>query len=417
MPLFVYEGVDRSGKKVAGEVDAQSVQEATAKVRKLGYFPTNVRDKGTAQPAEGLAHIAPKKRGGFYIGGVSGKMLAQFTIQLSVLQDAGLPLLRSLKILANQLKPSRLKNIVEDVAGDVEGGSPFSEALAKHPSAFDRLYVNMVKAGEAGGVLDTVLQRLATFMAKAQALKRKIIGAMTYPAVVITVAVLILTVIMTKVVPQFAKIFEEMQTGKGLPYLTQVLIDISTAIATWWYLIPGIPLAIYFIIVAVGKNPQGRMFIDRIKLHLPLVGIIIRKAAIARFCRTLGTLLASGVPILEALTIVRNAIGNEVIANAVQKVHDSIREGESIVGPLAQSGVFDQMVINMIEVGEESGEVDKMLAKIADNYEADVDVLVSSLSSILEPLIIVILGIGVGFIVIALFYPLIDLMKELGQGK
>lgn len=414
MPLFVYEGVDRMGKKVKGDVDAGSVQEATNKVRKLGYFPTSVTDKASAPSQAAATGAAQEKKKGFYIGGVPKKQLTQFTVQLHTLQDAGLPILRSLKILANQMRKSLLKEIVENVAEDVETGSSLSEAISRHPKAFDRLYVNMVKAGEAGGVMDTVLMRLATFMEKSQALKRKVIGALTYPAVVVTVAILILTVIMTKVVPQFKAIFMEM-SGKGLPAITQLLVDISSIMVSIWFLMPAIPIAIYLIIVGLNQTPKGRLFIDRIKLRLPLVGIIIRKSAVARFCRTLGTLLASGVSILEALIIVRNAVANEEISAAVQHVHDSIREGESIVGPLSQSKVFDQMVINMIEVGEESGELDKMLMKIADNYEAEVDTLVGSLTSILEPVIILFLGIAVGFIVIALFYPLIDMMKELGK--
>ena len=414
MPKYIYEAADRTGKKVKGEIDAESSQDATNKIRGMGYFPSGIKEKTSGAPAQS-ATTRPKKR--FYIGGVSQKMLTQFTVQLATLQDAGLPLLRSLKILANQFKPSKLKDIITEVAVDVETGNSFSESLAKHPNAFDKLYVNMVKAGEAGGVLDTVLVRLATFMEKAQALKRKIIGAVTYPTVVVIIAILVLTVIMTKVVPQFKKIFEEMDVGGGLPYQTQLLMDISTNLVNWWFMLPVIPVALYFAFKATGRNPQGKILLDRIKLRLPLFGIIFRKAATARFSRTFGTLLSSGVPILEALTIVRNTVGNEVIANAVQHVHDSIREGESIIGPLTESKAFDSMVLNMIEVGEESGEMDKMLHKIADSYETEVDALVSSLTSIIEPVIIVGLGIAVGFIVFALFSPLVTLMRTLGGAK
>lgn len=416
MPIFSYVGVDQSGKKITGEVEAASTQEATNKIRKMGYFPSGIKEKAGLQTGPDAAGtVMPKK--GFYIGGVNQKQLTQFTVQLATLQDAGLPLLRSLKILAAQLKPSKLKDIITDVYSDVEAGNSFSESLAKHPSTFDRLYVNMVKAGEAGGVLDTVLIRLATFMEKAQALKRKVIGAMTYPAVVIIIAVLILTVIMTKVVPQFKKIFEEMELGRGLPAQTELLMSISDTLIAYWYLIPIIPLGIYFGSLAISRSTKGKIFIDRMKLRLPLIGIIFRKAAIARFSRTFGTLLNSGVPILEALNIVKNTVGNEVVANAIEHVHDSIREGESIVGPLSESRVFDMMVINMIEVGEESGELDKMLHKIADNYETEVDALVSSLTTIIEPAIIVFLGVAVGFIVISLFSPLVVLMQSLAGGK
>lgn len=422
MATFTYEAVDRTGRKTRSEIEAVSTQEATDKLRKMGYFPTNIKEKpGSANPnaaAPGVteAGAIPKKKRGINLlifGGVSQKLLSQFTHQLSILQDAGLPLLRSLKILAHQLKPCLLKSIIEEVSNDVEAGTPLSEAMAKHPKAFNKLYVNMVKAGEAGGVLDTILRRLAMFLEKAQALKRKVIGALTYPAVVVVVAVLILTVIMIKVVPEFEKIFQEMK-GEGLPAMTQILLDFSNIIVHWWPLIPAVPIGIFLLIKIVGQKQRGRLLIDRIKLNVPVVGMIMRKAAITRFCRTFGTLLASGVPILEALTIIRHAIGNEVIATAIEKVHDSIREGESIAAPLAQSRIFDEMVINMIEVGEETGELDKMLMKIADTYEEEVDALVGSLTSILEPVMILFLGIAVGFIVIALFMPMIDLMKGFG---
>jgi type IV pilus assembly protein PilC len=414
MPKYIYEAAVRQGKQTRGEIEAESSQEATNQIKRMGLFPSSIKKKTGSQTAPGLTAAKTKK---FYIGGVGSKQLTQFTVQLATLQDAGLPLLRSLKILANQLKPCRLKDVVTDVSLDVESGNSFSDSLSKHQRVFDRLFVNMVKAGEAGGVLDTVLVRLATFMEKAQSLKRKIIGAVTYPAVVIVVAALILTVIMTNVVPQFSKIFEELEVGRGLPPQTELLMSISTVLVNWWFLIPFIPVAIYFGAVALGRNPKGRFFIDQMKLKIPLLGIIFRKAAIARFARTFGTLLNSGVPILEALIIVKNTVGNEVLASAVQHVHDSIREGESIVSPLSESKTFDLMVLNMIEVGEQSGELDKMLHKIADSYESEVDALVSSLTSILEPIIIVFLGVAVGFIVISLFSPLVVIMRELGTAR
>ena len=417
MALFGYEAVDRTGKRVRGEIEASSGQEAQNKIRQMGYFPTNVQEKKAAPaggaPGQGL--VAPRKKGkGIYFGGVNRKQLTQVTQQLSVLQDAGLPLLRSLKILEKQLKPSLLKNIFGQLAEDVEGGSTFSEALSKHPKAFDNLYVNMVKAGEAGGVLDTILLRLAIFMEKSQALKRKVISALIYPIMVISVAVIILVGIMTYVVPKFAAIFDEM-AGVDLPWVTQILLQASDVIKNWWFLFPLLPVLIYVTVIMMVRSHNGRLIVDRIKLKLPLVGGIIKKSSISRFCRTFGTLGASGVPILDSLSIVRNAIGNEVIAQAIQNVHDSIREGESIASPLNQSGVFDDIVINMIEVGEETGELDKMLMKVADNYEAEVDTAVDSLTSILEPAIIVFLGVTVGFIVVALFMPLITLMESIGN--
>lgn len=413
MTKYLYEGFDRSGKKISGEIEAPSSQEANNQIRKMGNFPSSIREKALGAISSPTA--MQKKK--FYITGVSKKSLTQFTVQLATLQNAGLPILRSLKILGDQQKPSKLKDVITEVSADVEGGNSLSESLAKHTGTFDRLYVNMIKAGESGGVLDTVLMRLATFMEKSQALKRKIIGALTYPAVVILVAVLILTIIMTKVVPQFAKIFEEMDLGRGLPYQTQLLLNVSNFLLDWWFLIPVIIILGYFGLMAAARSPQGRIIVDKIKLRLPLIGMLYRKAAIARFARTFGTLLTSGVPILDALTIVKNTVGNEVVAEAVQHVHDSIRGGESIVGPLSECKVFDLMVLNMIEVGEESGELDKMLHKIADTYETDVDTLVSSLTSILEPVIIVVLGVAVAFIVFSLFSPLLVLIKELGATK
>ena len=345
-------------------------------------------------------------------GGVSSKQLTTFTSQLSTLQDAGLPIVRSVKILEGQMKAGNLKNSLLMVAEDVESGSTFSEALSKHPKIFDRLYVNMVKAGEMGGVLDTILRRLSEFMEKSQKLKKRIIGAAVYPIAVLSVAGLILLGIMLFVVPKFKKIFTDMKVP--LPMMTELLITMSDNIGTFWWV--G-PLGIILIVVAyklVTSNKSGKMIIDRVVISLPLFGEIIRKSSISRFTRTLGTLITSGVPILEALAIVRGAISNQVIANAVTAVHDSIREGESIAEPLAQSGEFDDIVVNMIDVGEETGELDKMLIKIADNYDEEVDVLVTSMVSLMEPALIIFMGLIIGFIVISLFLPLITLVQHMG---
>ncbi|MBI3270076.1 MAG: type II secretion system F family protein [Planctomycetes bacterium] len=410
MGVFTYEAVDSKGKKIKAEIEAANTQEAINKVHTMGYFPTNVKEKGAAGGAV-RGPVAKKKGGAIILGGVSNKQLTTFTQQLSILQDAGLPIVRSLKILEGQMKPCLLKNIVGQVAEDVESGSSLSEALGKHPRAFDKLYVNMVKAGEAGGVLDTILQRLASFMEKAQKLKAKVVGASIYPAAVVTVAVIIVSAIMVFVIPSFEKVFSDL--GKTLPPLTDALLKISRIVAKFWYLIPLIPFLIWIATVLIGRNKAGRLLLDKFKLHMPFFGFIIKKSTISRFCRTLGTLITSGVPILEALSIVKNAIGNEVIANAVQSVHDSIREGESIAEPLAQTKVFDDMVINMIDVGEETGELDKMLIKIADNFDDEVDNAVGALMSILEPALIIGMGGTIGTIVIALFLPLIDLIKSM----
>jgi len=409
MAIFTYEAVDNKGKKIKAEVEASNAQDAMNKVHAQGLFPTNVKEKG-ADPAKG-AHGATKKKGFSLGGGVSQKQLTAFTVQLSILQDAGLPIVRSLKILTDQMKPCALKGIVAQVAEDVESGSSLSEAMAKHPKAFDRLYVNMVKAGEAGGVLDTILQRLAVYMEKAQALKRKVIGASIYPASVISIAVLIVSGILIWVIPQFKVVFDDL--GAALPLPTVALLKMSDFLVNFWFLLPGVPFGLFVAFRMITKNKGGRIMLDKFKLHMPLFGEIIKKSVISRFCRTLGTLIQSGVPILEALSIVKNAVGNEVIANAVQVVHDSIREGESIASPLAQTKVFDDIVINMIDVGEETGELDKMLIKIADNYDDEVDAAVGALMSIMEPIMIIGMGLTIGFIVVALFLPLVSLINNM----
>ncbi len=449
MPTYTVEAMDNKGKRIRADIDATSANEAIAKVKQKGYKPMNVKEKAngpaasptaaaTATPPPSAAPRGPgaaaaaaappisavptggkaSRKGLFFAGKVRHKQLTQFTQQLSVLMDAGLPIVRSLKILGNQQKPGLLKNIVLEVAEDVETGSSFSEALSKHPRTFDKLYVNMVKAGEAGGVLDVILQRLAAFMERMEALKRKIIGASIYPIVVITIAVAVVLAIMTFIVPKFQEVFEQVKVP--MPAMTLLLMAISDVIKSPIGLgcILGIPILSMIIFKFWGKTKGGRLAIDRMKIAMPLVGPIIKKSVISRFCRTLGTLLQSGVPILEALAIVKNATGNEVVANAIGTVHDSIREGESIAEPLAACGVFDDIVINMIDVGEETGELDKMLLKIADNYDAEVDAAVSALMSVLEPLLIVGLGFTVGFIVVALFLPLISLLEGIsGSGK
>ena len=284
--------------------------------------------------------------------------------------------------------------------------------MAKYPKSFDKLYISMVKAGEAGGVLDVILRRLAGFMEKSQKLRKQVKGALIYPAAVITVAVLILVVIMLFVVPAFEKMFADI--GQALPAPTQLLLSTSQAIQTYWYLIPLIPIFLMTIMKLIARTEAGEKALDAFKLRMPVFGNIIKKSSVARFCRTLGTLIASGVPILEALRIVKDAVGNVIIANAIEDVHGSIREGDTIADPLRSSGIFDELLVNMIDVGEETGELDKMLMKIADNYEADVDVAVEGMSSLLEPLLIVGMGLVVGFIVISLFLPLVSIIKNIG---
>jgi type IV pilus assembly protein PilC len=420
MPTYTYEAMNSVGQAVKGEVDAGSSEEAIAKVRGMGNFPTKIKEKqakkgGKAQAgggggggSAGGGGKRPKS-----VGKVPRKLLTQFTRQLSTLIDAGLPILRSLRILEEQQKPGPLRVGIRLVADDVEGGATLSEAMAKHPKAFDRLYTNMIRAGELGGVLDVILQRLADFMEKAMALKRKVIGALVYPIAVIFFALLIVTGLLVFVVPKFQEIFADM--GTSLPGVTQMLLDLSEWMANFgWLYVLGFPVAMVFFFRLLRISPGGRMFVDRLKISIPLFGLIISKTAVARFARTLGTLLAAGVPILEAINITRETSGNEVYARALERVHDGIREGESFSSPLRQAKIVDPMVVNMIDVGEETGELDQMLDKVADTYDDEVDVLVGSLTSLLEPVLIIVLGVIVGFIVVALFMPMVHMLSAMG---
>jgi type IV pilus assembly protein PilC len=415
MPIFQFEAMNSQGQAVKDEMEAMSQEEAIQKIRARKLFPTNIKEKKT-RAQKGAAGGAPAKRKRtFTIGGVSKKQLTTFTRQLSTLQDAGLPILRSVRVLEGQMKPGVLKNALLDVGEAIESGSTFSEALAKHPKCFDRLYVNMVRAGEAGGVLESILQKLADFMEKAQRLKKQVIAAMIYPVAVITFAGAIVFGIITFIIPKFKAMFTDL--GVKLPHMTRMLLGFSDWMKNRWY---WLLLGLAGVIVtykAIRATRGGRYVFDHIKLKLPIFGVIISKSSIARFSRTLGTLIASGVPILEALNIVRQTAGNEVIARAIGQVHDSIREGESIAEPLEQSGICDDMVVNMVAVGEETGDLDKMLLKVADTYDEDVDTAVAGLMSLLEPVIIIVLGCCVGFIVISLFLPLISLMSSLSESS
>ncbi|HOX04754.1 MAG TPA: type II secretion system F family protein [Planctomycetota bacterium] len=416
MPTFTFEGIDAQGREVKSEVEAGNEQEALGRIRGMGVRPVKVAAKSGRGAV--VTPMAGKKSAGILagIGGVPSKSITQFTRQFATLIDAGLPIVRSLDILSNQQKTGPFKSAIDAIGDDVKGGSTLSESMAKHPKIFDKLYVSMVKAGEAGGVLDTILTRLAEFREKVEALRRKIVGAMVYPAAVMTIAVIILAFIMLFIIPGFEKMFKEMDLGE-LPSLTQLLITIASTIKAFWFLLPGIPLAIFIAFKITAANPQGRYMIDTAKLNIPVFGQLIRKSVISRFCRTLGTLLESGVTILDALNILRGAVGNAVIANAVGEVHASIREGDNIATPLKRCKAFDDIVVNMIDVGEETGELPKMLSKIADNYDSEVDATVAGLTALLEPIMIIGLGGIVGFIVVALFMPMIDMMQKLGAEK
>ena len=441
MPTYQFEAIDAStGKEIRDTVDAASEAEAQATIRSMGYMVTKLK---ASKAKAGKTGKGSKKPGrSFAIGGVKGKDLTLFTRQLSILQDAGLPILRSLKVLAEMQKPGRLRNSLLDVCDEIEGGSTLSEAMSKSPKAFDRLYCNMIRAGEAGGALEVILRRLAEFMERSESLRRKVKGALVYPVVVVCVAVGILTFIMLKIVPQFKKIFDDF--GSTLPEMTQVLINISTWVANYWYLIPAIPFGINLIIKAIKLIPYGRFGWDLFMLKMPVFGQLVEKNILSRSARTLGTLLASGVPILEALNITKETSGNMMFERLFGKVSDSIRDGEAIAKPLKiyaippfniaallfwtffcpgigvllyltryKKSVVDDLVVNMVDVGEESGELDTMLYKVADTYDEEVAVLTESLTSLMEPLLIIFLGGAVGFIVIALFMPLIKLIQDL----
>lgn len=423
MPTFAYEALNAAGKPQKGTVEANSSEEAIQRIKAQGYFPTAVREQKVKKSAvAGEAVLKKKKAGGISIGRVSSKQLTSFTRQLSTLQDAGLPLLRSLQILEGQLKPGKLKNILIQVCEDVEGGSALSEAMAKHPKAFDRLYSKMVAAGEIGGVLDIILQRLAEFMEKSQRLRRKIRGALVYPIVVIVVAVAILTFIMVFIIPRFEEIFADF--GVELPGLTLWLVNTSRWMAgnQAGQQIPGFvfvifsPILLWLLFKLIRKAGPGRAATDTVLLWSPIFGKLIRKTTIARFTRTLGTLISAGVPILEAVLITRDTSGNYVFEKALTKVHDSIREGESFADPLRESKTCDAIVVNMIDVGEETGELDAMLLKIADNYDEEVDVAVASLVSLLEPMMVVIIGGIVGTIVVSMFLPMVKMIESLQNG-
>jgi type IV pilus assembly protein PilC len=427
MATFMYEALNAAGKPQKGTVEAGTTEEAIQRIKGQGYFPTSVREqknKQKAAAAEADQKAKPKKRKemGFSLGGVKAKHLTLFTRQLSTLQDAGLPLLRSLQILEGQLKPGKLKNVLQGVCEDVEGGTSLSESMAKHPRAFNRLYTKMVAAGEVGGVLDIILQRLAEFMEKAQSLKRKIRAALIYPIAVVIIAVAIVTFIMVFIIPKFEEIFKDF--GVALPGLTRMLINISRWVAgnntgqfmPGWVYILFSPLIFWILFKLARKSPPGRAALDTLVFWMPLFGNLIRKTVTARFTRTLGTLISAGVPILEAILITRDTSGNYVFEKALTKVHDSIREGESFAGPLRESKVCDAIVVNMIDVGEETGDMDVMLLKIADNYDEEVDVAVGGLIKLIEPLLIVFLGGAVGTIVVSMFLPLVAMIESLQQG-
>jgi type IV pilus assembly protein PilC len=427
MPRFNYIALDTRGQEATGLVEAPSSNAAITQLRQAGYFPTSVIEDAIGSPdgqeardrvAKATRTTKPRVKRGIVLfkrKTVRSKVLMIFTRQLATLIDSGLPLLRSLNVLEKQERDKVLKNTINKVADSVQSGSTFSDALALHPRIFNNLYVNMVKAGEVGGVLELVLTRLSEFQEKAAKIKNKIIAAMVYPGIVMTMAVAIMGFLLVFIVPKFEVIFHDLLGDKPLPPATRLVIGASGFAQNHGLVILGVVVAAVTLYKFIGRTRRGRLAIDTFKLRMPLFGNLNRKTAISRFARTLGTLVTSGVPILQALNITRETAGNAAIARAISHVHDSVKEGESIVQPLEASRVFPPMVVSMVDVGEETGKLPEMLLKVAEVYDDEVDNAVAALTSMLEPIMIVFLAVIVGTIVLALFTPLISIITGLQQ--
>jgi type IV pilus assembly protein PilC len=399
MPAFVWKGKTRDGKSVSGEKVGDNKEAVMALLRREQILVSSVKEKGK--------ELALPKLG----GGVPAKDLAVFTRQFSVMIDAGLPLVQCLEILATQQENKTFARVLQQTRMDVEGGSTLADAMRKHPKAFDELFVNMIAAGEAGGILDTILKRLATYIEKAVKLKAQVKGAMVYPIAVISIAGIVVAVILWKVIPTFAAMFEGL--GAQLPLPTRIVITASN-----WFVraLPFLVLILVgggFLIRRYYATYGGRRAIDRMVLKLPILGLIMQKIAVARFCRTLATLISSGVPILDGLEITARTSGNAIIEDAIMAVRKAVESGMTLAQPLKESGVFPPMVVQMIGVGEQTGALDAMLSKIADFYEEEVDQAVANLLTLLEPVMIMFLGVTVGGIVISMYLPLFDLISKL----
>ncbi len=419
MAKFKYTAIDQNGKQKTGTVDAENQDEANSKINGMGLMPTNVAPAGGGGAAKkaGGQKVAKSKGGknpSFSFGKIlKPEELTTFTRQLSTLLTAGLPLLRALEVMIRQERNQRFKAVLEQIAEQVRGGNSFSDGLAQHPKVFDRLYVNMIKAGEAGGVLDVVLGRLAGFMEKAQRTKKKVKSAMVYPIVVVGVAVAIVVLLMVVVVPKFQTIFNDMLEGAALPAPTQFVIGVSNFLRDNILVSLGLVAVLFFGFKFFAKTGPGSRLFNWLSINIPKVGDLVRKVNIARITRTFGTLLSSGVPILQSINITKDITGNAFYSNALTRVHDSVRDGESLAAPMERETVFPNMVTSMVDVGEETGELSDMLNRIADNYDEDVDNAVAGITSIIEPVMIVFLAVVVGFIVIALFLPIVEIIQQL----
>lgn len=405
MGRFKVIAVDKQGRTIKGIEESDNIQLVLSSIRDRGLFPLKV------VPLEKNRFVSFFGR-----GRIRRKTFIISTRQLATLLGAGLPLVRALRVIEEQQPPGYWKKVLRGLIEAVEGGSSFSDALGRYQNIFSRLYINMVKAGESAGLLELVLGRLADYLEKSAKLRAKIVSALIYPCLVLGMALLILTGLMIFVVPRFAEMFLDM--GVTLPGMTRFLINASRYMLTFkfWWAVIAVIILIRLLINFIHRFSKGRFILDVIKLKLPIIGRLVQKIAIARFSRTLGTLVASGVPILGAINIVKETVGNEVVSRGLSMVHNSVKEGESIAGPMRAVSVFDPVIINMIAVGEESGKVDEMLMKVADTYESEVDVIVSGITSLLEPFLIITLAIIVGFIVVSLFLPLVKLLTTLAGG-
>jgi type IV pilus assembly protein PilC len=400
MANFEWKGRDRAGRAQSGVLVADSKDAVLAVLRRQQIVPITVKEKGKEIA---LPRLRRK---------IDDRALAVFTRQFSVMIDAGLPLVQCLQILGEQEENKIFQRIILQVREDVEAGSSLANALSKHPLAFSDLYVNMVAAGEAGGILDTILQRLSLYIEKAAKLRAQVKAAMIYPAAVITIACVVVYIILWKVIPVFASLFTSL--GAQLPLPTRITIALSKFIGRFWWLIGLVIVGAVFAVRAYYNTERGRYVIDNALLKLPILGIVLRKIAVARFCRTLGTLLAAGVPVLESLDITARTSGNAVIEQAILEVRKRVEEGKNVADPLGATKQFPPMVVQMISVGETTGAIDTMLAKIAEFYEDEVDVAVAGLMKLIEPVMIAFLGVVIGGIVISMYLPMFDLISKIG---
>ncbi|RMD77149.1 MAG: type II secretion system F family protein [Lentisphaerae bacterium] len=422
MPVFQYTAVDSAGKERKGQIEAASEEAAKNELRQNRLYPTNVsqvqgagkstqtttkkKKKGRTFTSEGLVIGTPKIR---------TKSLTTFTRQLATLLEAGLPLVRALRTLERQTKDVAERRVIREVAELVEGGSTFSEALKTHNKTFNHLYVNMVRAGEASGALEQVLARLAEYMEKSARIRGKVKSALVYPIAVLSIAGIITTGLLYFIVPKFEKMFKDILGDEGLPALTQFVIGVSDVIQHHILEAIGVLILLIILFIMFKKTKFGGYIIDFLALKMPPFGGLVTRSAVAKFCSTLSTLMASGVPVLSALQIVRDTAGNAAVANAVQAVHDAVKEGENMTKPLEETKVFPVMMVSMVEVGEETGRLPDMLSRVALVYEEEVDRAVEGMTALIEPMMIIVLGVLIGGIVLAMFMPLLKLMDKLGQ--